>query len=187
MPAFVNKKHIVTGLLGLLWLVGCFKANPQPDYTPMRSEVERLYLNYHELKAVYGDLRAAALVHIERSGGQLSEIQSAARLIDQANLVAYYQWELLSITEYIRDGARKDFFTLRVKDIADAHRKSKDLLLTIKVYDAFIKDAAALALIEKAVAHIEQNMAIYEALHALMVPMANQPETTTGGGWQISL
>jgi hypothetical protein len=187
MPAFTNKRPIVAGLLGFLWIVGCFKAAPQPDYSPLRSEVERLYLNYHELKVVYGDLRAAALMHIERSGGQLSEIQSAARLIEQANLIGYYQWELLSITEYIRDSARKDFFTLRVKDIADAHRKSKDLVLTIKVYDAFIKDSAALELVEQAVVHIEQNMAIYEALHALMLPMANRPEAAAGGGWQISL
>jgi hypothetical protein len=187
MPVFTNKRPIVAGLLGLLWVIGCFKADPQPDYSPLRSEVERLYLNYHELKAVYSDLRTAALVHIERSGGQLNEIQSAARLINQANLIGYYQWELLSITGYIRDSARKDFFTLRVKDVDDAHRKSKDLVLTIKVYDAFIKDSAALALIEKAVVHIEQNMAIYEALHTLMLPMANRTETEAGEGWQISL
>ena len=187
MPTFEKKRLLVIGLLSLLGIMGCFKANPQPDYTPLQSEVEQLYLNYHELKVVCSDLSTAALVHLEHSGGQLSEIQSAARLIEQANLIAYYQWELLSITEYIRESARKDFFTLRVKDVADAHRKSKDMILTIKVYDAFIKDSAALAIIGKAIAHIERNMAIYEALHGLMVPMANQMETAAEGEGALSL
>jgi hypothetical protein len=187
MPVPLKKRLLVGALLGFLWIVGCVKANPHPDYTPLRTEVERLYLNYHELKAVDSDLHTAALLNMERSDGQLGHIQSAARLIEQANLIAYYQWQLLSITEYIRDSARSDFFTLRVSDVAEARRKSKDLVLTIKVYDAFIKDAAALALIEKAVGHIERNVAIYEALHALMLPMANKPKTTTGGGGPLSL
>jgi hypothetical protein len=126
-------------------------------------------------------------MHTERSDGQLNEIQTAARLIDQANLIAYDQWKLLSITEYIRDSARSDFFSLRVKDIAEAHRKSKDLVLTIKVYDAFIKDAVALALIEKGIAHIERNMVIYEAMHALMMPLANRPGMMPDVGREVSL
>ena len=187
MPVLSAKMLFVGALLGLLGIVGCFNANPHPDYTPLRTEVEQLYLNYHELKAVDSDLHTVALLNMERSDGQLGHIQSAARLIEQANLIAYYQWQLLSITEYIRDSARSDFFTLRVKDVAEARRKSKDLVLTIKVYDAFIKDAAALALIDKAVGHIERNMTIYETLHALMLPMANKPPTATGGGGALSL
>ena len=187
MPVLSAKRLFVVALLGSLGLVGCFKASPHPDYAPLRTEVERLYLNYHALKAVDSDLHTAALLNMERSDGQLGHIQSAARLIEQANLIAYYQWQLLSITEYIRDSARSDFFTLRVKDVAEARRKSKDLVLTIKVYDAFIEDAATLALIAKAVGHIERNVAIYEALHTLMLPMTNKPQTATGGGEALSL
>ena len=187
MPVLSVKRILVGALLGFLGIAGCFKAHPHPDYTPLRTEVERLYLNYHELKAVDSDLHTAALLNMERSDGQLGHIQSAARLIEQANLIAYYQWQLLSITKYIRDSARRDFFTLRVKDVAEARRKSKDLVLTIKVYDAFIKDAAVLALIAKAVGHIERNVAIYETLHTLMRPMANKPQTATGGGGALSL
>jgi len=187
MPVRLRNMSAVAGLVGFLWIIGCVSANPRPDDTPLRSEVERLYLNYHELKTVHSDLHTAARMHIARSGGQLNEIQSAARLIDQANLIAYDQWKLLSITGYIRDSARRDFFSLRVKDVAEAHRKSKDLVLTIKVYEAFIKDAAALALIAKGVAHIERNMAIYEAMHALMMPLANRPGMVPVGGREVAL
>jgi len=142
----------------------------------LKVEVEALYLNFHELKVVHSDLHAAARQHIENQGGrQLAEIQSAARFIDKANLIAYYQWELMSITPYIKAKARSDFFTLRVKDVADAHQKSKDLILGIKVYDAFIRDPDALALIAKGIGLIEQHMASYDALLDLMTPLANPP------------
>jgi len=179
----VNRRKIglhLTGLLFILSAVGCAKNNTLPDYGPMRTQVEALYINYHELKVVNSDLHAAALRHIEQAGEQLAEIQSAARFIDQANLIAFYQWELLSITEYIRDGARSDFFTLRMKDIADARQKSKDLILAIQVYDAFIRDPQVLDLIEKGIGRIQQNMAIYDALHTLMMPLSNRPEAPAG-------
>jgi hypothetical protein len=145
------------------------------DSGPMQAEVEGLYLNYHELRIVHSDLHAAARRHIEQDGNQLPEIQSAARFIDQANLIAYYQWELLSIAAYIREDARSDYFTLRVTDLADARQKSKDLILAIKVYDAFIRDPAALALIEKGIGHIERNITFYDKLTVLMTPLANPP------------
>lgn len=168
------------GLLLVLFIVGCVKPAALPNYDPLRTEVETLYLNYHDLKVVHSDLHAAARRHIEEAGTQLAEIQSAARFMDQANLVAYYQWELLSITEYIRDDARSDFFTLRVRDLADARQKSEDLILAIKVYDAFIRDPQVLALIEKGIEHIQKNMAIYDKLVALMMPLSNISEPPAG-------
>ena len=174
----INRK-IWTLLVVVLYVhvvMGCAKSNVSPDFDPMRAEVEKLYLNYHELKIVHSDLHAAARRHIEESGEQLAEIQSAARFMDQANLIAYYQWELLSITEYIREEARSDFFTLRVKDLTDAHQKSKDLILAIKVYDAFIRDSQALALIEKGIGIIQRDMVIYNALVTLMIPLSNMTE-----------
>jgi hypothetical protein len=176
-----------TSLLLVILLGGCAKTNTLPDFGPLRSEVEALYLNYHELKVVDSDLHAAARRHIEQSGQQLPEIQSAARFITQANLIAYYQWELLSITEYVRDSARSDFFTLRAQDVADARQKSEDLIMAIKVYDAFIRDPQALALIEKGIARIQQNIAIYDALYELMAPLANKPAPPPAGGVQTSL
>jgi len=175
------------GVLCLVMMVGCARSMALPDYGPLRSEVEQLYLNYHELKIIHSKLHAAARKHIEARGEQLAEIQSAARFIDQANLIAYYQWELLSIIEYIRVERRSDYFTLRVKDIDDARQKSRDLIMAVKVYDAFIRDPEALTLIAKGIGYIEQHIAVYDALQALMAPEANPPAAAPAGGWSETL
>ena len=41
-----------TSLLFVILLGGCAKTNTLPDFGPLRSEVEALYLNYHELNVV---------------------------------------------------------------------------------------------------------------------------------------
>lgn len=174
-------------VLCIVLMVGCVRPLALPDYGPLRSEVEQLYLNYHELNIIHSKLHAAARKHIEQHGEQLAEIQSAARFIDQANLIAFYQWELLSIIEYIRGERRSDYFTLRVKDIDDARQKSRDLIMAVKVYDAFIRDPEALALIAKGIGYIEQHIASYNALQALMTPMATPPAAPPAGGWSETL
>ncbi len=133
----------------------------RPDWTPLKTSVEALYLNYHELKIRHSDLHTAALAHIEASGHELGEIQSAARFIQQANLIAYYQWELLSITHYIRASARRDFYTLRERDLLDAQDKSNDLIMAVKVYDAFVHDPQASKLIMACLQLIEKHIMLY--------------------------
>lgn len=145
----------------LLLFVGCATTSASPEWGGLKPSVEALYLNYWELKALHRDLHDAALVHLEASGPQLAEIQSAARFIQQANLIAFYQWELLSITEYIRDSARRDFFTLRERSLIDARDKSNDLILSTKVYEAFIRDPQALELIDACIISIEKHRALY--------------------------
>lgn len=149
------------GLLILL-LAGCATTSRGGgEWGPLKQSVEALYLNYWELKRLHSDLHAAALVHIEAAGSQLAEIQSAARFIQQANLIAYYQWELLSITEYIRDSARRDFFTLRERSLIDARDRSHDLILATRVYEAFIRDPQALELIGACISRIEKNRTLF--------------------------
>ena len=153
------------GLL-ILWglLAGCATTNIAGDFEPLKTSVEALYLNYRDLKGLHSDLRAAARMHIEASGAQLAEIQSAARFIQQANLIAFYQWELLSITPYIRDNARRDYFTLRARDLIDARDKSHDLILSVQVYEAFIRDPQALELIAACIQRIKKHMALYQQM-----------------------
>lgn len=153
------------GLL-ILWglLAGCATTNIAGDFEPLKTSVEALYLNYRDLKGLHSDLRAAARMHIEASGAQLAEIQSAARFIQQANLIAFYQWELLSITPYIRDNARRDYFTLRAHDLIDARDKSHNLILSVQVYEAFIRDPQALELIAACIQRIKKHMALYQQM-----------------------
>lgn len=182
MSNFRKRWVLSAGMFCAFFLAGCAKANVLPDDGPLRTEVEKLYGNYHELRVVHSDLHEAARRHMVASGEELAEIQSAARFIGQANLIAYYQWELLSISAYIRDRARADFFTLRARSIADARRNSTDLILAIKVYEAFIHDPEALSLIEKGIGYIEHNLTLYDALLELVTPLGNPVDPAPAAG-----
>ena len=165
----------IVAVLGLL--AGCAATDTAPEFKPLKASVEALYLNYWDLKGLHSDLRAAARLHIEASGAQLAEIQSAARFIRQANLIAYYQWELLSITAYIRDTARRDFFTLRARDLIDARDKSHDLILSVRIYEAFIRDRQALELIATCIQRIEKHMALYQQMAQELQRILGEPQT----------
>jgi hypothetical protein len=141
--------------------MGCASSGRPTEWGTLKSSVEALYLNYWELKRRHQDLHHVALAHLETSGPHLAEIQSAARFIDHANTIAYYQWELLSITAYVRESARHDFYTLRARDLIDARDKSKDLILSTRVYEAFIRDPQALELIQVCIVHIEKHRMLY--------------------------
>ena len=157
-------------------LAGCATTDTAPEFEPLKASVEALYLNYWGLKGLHSDLRAAARLHIEASGSQLAEIQSAARFIQQANLIAFYQWELLSITPYIRKNARHDYFTLRARDLIDARDKSHNLILSVKIYEAFIRDPQALELIAACIQRIEKHMALYQQMAQALHQMIGDPE-----------
>jgi hypothetical protein len=166
MTIQLKKRHAIVRwgaflAVGLGFMLGCATTDTPPEWKPLKTSVEALYLNYHELKTLHGDLHAAALAHIEADGPELSKIQSAARFIQQANLIAFYQWELLSITHYIRASARRDFYTLRERDLLDARDKSNDLIMAVKVYDAFVRDPKASELIAACIQRIEQHIELY--------------------------
>ena len=157
-------------VFSLAIMSGCATTGPPPEWGPLKESVEALYLNYHELKTLHSDLHTAALAHIEASGPELAEIQSAARFIQQANLIAFYQWELLSITHYIRASARRDFYTLRERDLKDAQDKSNDLIMATKVYEAFVRDPQASELITACIRRIEHHIELYgRMVHELRV------------------
>ena len=148
-------------LIALGFSAGCASTNDSAEWEPLKASVEALYLNYQDLRILHSDLHAAELTHIEAAGTQLAEIQNAARFIQQANLIAFYQWELLSITPYIRVSARRDFYILRERDLNDARDRSEDLILAIRVYEAFIRDPQARELIETCIQRIEKHIALY--------------------------
>ncbi len=166
-PARICKKWLWSVLLIVTgFAAGCVSTQASPEWEPLKTSVETLYLNYRDLEILHSDLHTAAQIHLENSGSQLAEIQSAARFIQQANLIAFYQWELLSITHYIRATARRDYYTLRERDLDDARDKSKDLILATRVYEAFIHDARALELIGACIQRIEQHIALYGKMAA---------------------
>jgi hypothetical protein len=139
----------------------------------MRELVSRLLINHKELSTTYRNLHDAAIDVVSGNQAELSYIQKAYLFVSEANLICFYQWELLSITPYIKPDSRSDFFTLRVKDLDRAIFESRDRVNSLKLYYAFIDNERARGLIDEAVGMIEANVYTFEELMALMKPLSN--------------
>jgi hypothetical protein len=161
-----------------LVLVDCASAPETrgPETAPLEAVVETLYLNYHALETVHATLHLAVLHQMEQSDSRFREIQNAARFVRQANLIAYYQWELIALTPYIDADRLRDFFTLRFQDLDDARQKTKDLVLQIKVYDAFIHDRQAQSAIAQSLALLEAHIQSYGEIMARIGAYRNPTE-----------
>ena len=164
----------ITILLGLC--LTTFDAHPESSENNLKSQVEKLYLNYRELDHIYKELHNVAVSEISGPDVQLSYIQKAYLFVSETNLVCYYQYRLLSITPYIRDDRRSDFFTLRVKGLDKAISESRDRINSLKLYYGFIDSKPARKLIDSAIGLIEGNIYIYEKIFEILRPQTNNPE-----------
>lgn len=146
-----------------------------PWKTKLQSLAERLYVNYRSLDDIYHQLHDAAIETSGRSAEELSSIQKAYLFVSQANLIAFYQWELLVAVDYIEEEKMADYLTLRIKDLDRSIVESRDRINSLKLYSGFIDHDAALQSIDQAIGIIEANIYTYEALHELLRPQANPP------------
>ena len=165
-------------LAALLVVAACALA-PEPrgsETASLEAVVETLYLNYHALETVHANLHLAVLHQMEQADSRFREIQSAARFVRQANLIAYYQWELIALTPYIDGDRLRDFFTLRFQDLDDARQKTRDLVLQIKVYDAFIHDRQAQSAIAQSLELLEAHIQSYGEIMARIGAYRNPAE-----------
>jgi hypothetical protein len=137
----------------------------------------RLYINHKSLTVVYSKLHEAALEAVNGSDKQLSYIQKSYLFVSEANLVCFYQWELLSIIDYIKDSHRSDYYTLRVKDLKRAIFETQDRVVSLKLYSAYIDSRETLKLLDEAVGLIEANIYMFEELTAILKPLANTPRS----------
>ena len=137
--------------------------------------IARLYLNHESLQTVYRDLHESAIDNIGGPDRQLSYIQKSYLFVSEANLVCRYQWELLSIVNYIRQESRSDYFTLRVKGLRRAIFESRDRINSLMLYSGFIENAQTRKLLDDAIGLIEANIYTYEQLVEILKPMANPP------------
>ena len=137
--------------------------------------IVRLHLNHDSLREVYRDLHEAAIDNIEGPDRQLSYIQKSYLFVSEANLVCQYQWELLSIVNYIQQESRSDYFTLRVKGLRRAIFESRDRVNSLMLYYGFIDNAETRKLVDDAIGLIEANIYTYEQLVDMLKPMANPP------------
>jgi hypothetical protein len=72
---------------------------------------------------------------MQQPADQHNYIQKIALFINEARLICYYQWALISIHDYIKRDMRSDFYTLRLKDLRQA---ISDLAFTIQLIDLYL-------------------------------------------------
>lgn len=142
----------------------------------LKSNVEKLYLNYVELERIYKELHNVSVDEISGPDMQLSYIQKAYLFVSEANLVCYTQWRFLSITPYIKNESKSDFFTLSVKDLDKAAFESRDRVNSLKLYYSYIDSEPARKLIDAAIGIIEGNIYMYEQMYEILRPLTNTPE-----------
>jgi hypothetical protein len=175
----VKAMSLVAGILAMLlfWHLTGQQAPAQKNtlFSRLETQLGRLYLNHKSLNQIYRNLHDVALDAMGGSDRQLSYIQKTYLFVNEANLMCFYQWELLSITDYIKEDYQSDYFTLRVKDLDRAIFESKDRVNSLKLYYGYIEIETARKLIDEAVGLIEANIYIYETLMDLLQPLANPP------------
>ena len=159
----------------LVTLILSSGAHSSPKDEQLTDLIERLYLNHNSLRTVYKDLHDAAIDNLGGPDRQLSYIQKSYLFVSEANLVCRYQWELLSIVDYIRQDSRSDYFTLRVKGLRRAIFESRDRINSLMLYYGFIDNAETRKLLDNAIGLIEANIYTYEQLVGILGPMANPP------------
>ena len=170
----INK---ITAIVIILLLLPALSAVSQSLEKKERLEeiVGRLFINYKSLKNVYRDLHDAALDNLSGSDQQLSYIQKTYLFVNEANLMCFDQWKLLSIIDYIKDERKSDYFTLRIKDLDNTIFESKDRINSLKLYYAYIENTSAKKSIDEAIGLIEANIYIYEKVLQILKPMSNPP------------
>lgn len=182
LPAFRCSCGLI--LLLLLSGIGCSVAQRMsgpPAAKPtlaeqnetIRSVVEKLAVNVHELRAVYDELHIAAR---DALGGdtpdrQMDYVQKVYLHVNGALLVAEYQYQLMSVLNYIKDARRADYLTLRARGLDTARARMKAAIEYIDLYGAFITSPKATAAIPQARALIHGNIYLYDRLLDILKPL----------------
>ena len=168
----VKKIKLWTVIL-LLVAVATASADTDDGQGRLSEIISRLYLNHRQLTDVYRNLHDAALSEVNGPEQQLGYIQKTYLFVSEANLIGFYQWELLAVIGYVKDTHRSDYLTLRVKDLDRAIFESRDRINSLKLYHNFIAGETPRGLIDQAVGLIEANIYMYEELLELLKPQAN--------------
>ncbi|MFZ7126339.1 MAG: hypothetical protein ACOWWM_09330 [Desulfobacterales bacterium] len=144
-----------------------------PEYpTGLRPAVEKLYISCRDLENVRSEILGLSQGYLYREGDSLYPIHAAAGLLQQANLAALSQWKLLSITDYIREKSREDFFTLRLADLRQSRREAAHLLLLLPVYENAMPDPHLLSLVAEGRRLIRVQIELYDELIQQLKPLS---------------
>jgi hypothetical protein len=134
----------------------------------LKEKTEQLFLNYKILEALYGDLREITGGYIYNSDEQLNYMQKMTLFVNEARMICYYQWQLLSVMDYIKPEAKNDYYTLRRKDLLKAKTDLAFVLSLLDLYRNYIVNKAALQPVDEAAVNIKANVYIFESLMELL-------------------
>jgi hypothetical protein len=134
------------------------------DTSLIKEKTEQLYLNYKQLDRYYKDLREITNAYIYESDEQLNYMQKIALYINEARLTGYYQWQMLSVIEYIKPAYLNDYYTLRKKDLQKAVKDMNFLLSLLGLYTTYIENKAALQPVGEAITNIKGTVYLFEGL-----------------------
>ncbi len=154
----------------MLFFSGC--ASRPPSFDVLRPPVEDLYRLYLELEENRSALRVAGQVHFFGANDTLARVQTLNLLLGEANLVAYYQWRLLSITEYVKPSHLEDFFTLRRSGLAQAVERSGTILQLMDIYQVGVEDRRVIDIVHEGRKLVAAQVQTYRRLVAEIEPLA---------------
>ena len=171
----------LTVLLGLMviWHSPPILIGSPPEWVDshLTSHVERLYLNYKQLQIIHKDLHNTTITSFQGPEIQSSYIRQANLFINEANLMCWNQWELLSMTPYIKNEYKIDFYTLRARGLQSVIAESNHRIHLLKLYSGYIRNKKALESIDAAIGIIEGNVYLFETMSELLKPLSHPPNT----------
>jgi len=135
----------------------------------------RLLMNIKKLEHIYQDMHGYAQWTMNQSDRQLDYIQKSYLFINEAKTIAFYQWELMSVFDYIKDERKSDYITLRYRDLRQALDNTQLTVHLLKTYVVFVEKPEVARSMEEAVALIQANIYMYEELRNILRPLSNKP------------
>jgi hypothetical protein len=166
-------------MIGLIVLLGLSPVSGQAPVNSvdgqLKPNVEQLFLNYKQLQKIHKDLHEITITSFQGPEMESSYIRQANLFISEATLMCWNQWELLSITHFIKEDHKVDFYTLRFRDLQSVITESNHRIQLLKLYSGYIGNKNALASIDAAIGIIEGNIYLFESLSGLLQPLARSP------------
>jgi len=150
-------------------------ASATETYSRVEEITGKLLMNTKKLEHIYQDMHDYAQWTMNQSDRQLDYIQKTNLFINEAKTISFYQWELISVFDYIKEERKSDYITLRYKDLRRAIDDTKLTVHLLNTYVIFIEKPEVQQSIEEAVGLIQGNIYMYQELRELLRPLSNKP------------
>jgi len=159
----------------LLCLVPSYWAQGGDPFAQIEEISGQLLMNTKKLEHVYQDMHDYAQWTMYQSDRQLDYIQKSYLFINEAKIISFYQWELISVFDYVKADRISDYITLRYRDLRQAIDDSKLTIHLLNTYVNFIEKPEVAQSMRDAVGLIQGNIYMFEELRDILRPLSNKP------------